>query len=122
MRTKPTPPSKPWAQEPKKVITPRREVARTQIYDSDELKVEAGKRYYFDYDYSGDDREYYLVEFTQVEETNPNYEAELKAYNRIQEKYKADLADYEAQVKLWESAEGQRKLALFNTLKKELGL
>ena len=122
MKLKPFPPSKPWNPQPSLMITPRREVSRTRIFDSDELVFEVGKRYYFNYDYSDDDREYSLVEFTQVEEKNPDYDKQLARYNAVEEKYKTDLATYEAQVKVWESDEGKRKLEQFNRLKKELGL
>lgn len=107
---------------PTKTISPLREVSRTQIWNGDEIKVEAGKRYYLDVEYDSDERNYALVEFTQTEEVNPDYEKQLAAYEKTQAKYTADLAAYEVQLKLWESEEGKRKLEQYNRLKQELGL
>jgi hypothetical protein len=115
-------PIKPWGAPPSKTIAPRRDASSQEIFDGDELHFEAGKRYYFDRNINDGENEYHLIEFTQTEEINPNYEEQLANYEATQAQYAAAMATYEAEMKEWDASEKQRKLALFNNLKQELGL
>jgi len=111
-------PPKLYVSKPNKIIPAYQELAKMRLYDSEELYFEEGRRYKIslnlDYGctyYPGDcpSIEAYLIEFSEEDVVNPNYELELRRYNRYKKKHTEELAEWNKWKAIWDDEEAKAK-------------
>lgn len=104
MKNIPRLPIKPWILQPKEKETKKIELKRTEIYDGEDISehISPNKKYYFDINSDDDGKDYYIVEYEEITTPNPEYDSQLKEYQKIMGRYEAEKTQYEKDLKEWE--------------------
>lgn len=107
-----------YGNKPKKIIPAYTELSNVRVYDGDELTLEPDRRYRIalDTDYSGcyyssdtPSIEARLIGFSEEDIENPNYDSELRKYNREKKKHQEELEEWNKWKVVWDAEQEKAK-------------